>query len=142
VPTASGHISDIPQPEEPAHPRLRLWARNVGGALLALILFMATWVTAIGWNDQPPTSERLRARRAALQQATRAQSAQSAPNAPASEQTLDAIHNPDLRELSSRTETLRPVRPADVRPAGTRTRAAERQAPPSPANDLDLRLTR
>jgi eukaryotic-like serine/threonine-protein kinase len=144
VPTTGGHISDVPRSDYSVHSRLHLWARNVGGALLALILIMATWVTAIGWNDQPPTSERLRARRAALLEAGRVQpGAVSAPNAPASAQTLDAIQPTSRRELSSRTEALRPdPPPLDARAAGARNKAVERQTPNAPPSDLELRLYR
>lgn len=64
VRTTSGHITDIPPPYEP-RPLWWLSARNVGGAALVLVMLMATWVTAVGWQGLPPTSERLRARRAA-----------------------------------------------------------------------------
>jgi hypothetical protein len=142
VPTTSGHISDIAEPDPGKHPDLRRWARNVGAALLALILFMATWVTAIGWNDQPPTSERLRARRAAALSAD-IDGAGARQNAPASEQTSDTSRPAPLGEISSRTEALRPGRaPSENRSAGGRAKAPERPLPPAPASDLDLRLTR
>jgi serine/threonine protein kinase len=142
VPTTSGHISDVAEPDPGKHSDLRRWARNVGAALLALILFMATWVTAIGWNDQPPTSERLRARRAAAR-AVDIDGAGAPQNAPASERTIDASRPANPEEIGTRTEALRPVRaPSDNRSAGSRARAADRPTPAAPASDLDLRLTR
>jgi serine/threonine protein kinase len=142
VPTTSGHISDIPEPDAADHSRLRRWARNVGGTVLALTMFMATWVTAIGWKDQPPTSERLRARRAAALEAARvAPSATSLPNAPASVQLLDTRHPAALRELSTRTESLRPSPArAEGRAPSPRAKTPEREAPPP--SGLELRLTR
>jgi serine/threonine protein kinase len=142
VPTTSGHISDIPEPDAADHSHLRRWARNVGGTVLALTMFMATWVTAIGWKDQPPTSERLRARRAAALEAARvAPSATSLPNAPASVQLLDTRHPAALRELSTRTESLRPSPArAEGRAPSPRAKTPEREAPPP--SGLELRLTR
>lgn len=138
VPTTTGQISDIPLPHGSGQARLRMWARHVGGAILALVLFMATWVTAIGWRDQPPTSERLRARRAALLEARDSKAAGAAPpSAPPA--------NPaPLRELSTRTEALRAGRPgADARALGARSKpAADRPAPPAASSDLELRLKR
>ena len=80
--------------------------------MLAFTLFMATWITAIGWNDQPPTSERLRARRAAALEAAKNQSLPPPREALPTEQVLDASGRPELREISSRTESLRSGRPA------------------------------
>jgi serine/threonine-protein kinase len=149
--TASGHISDIPLPAYAMHPGLRLWARNVGGGLLALTLITATWITAIGWRDQPPTSERLRARRAALLEASRAALPASSLNVPASASALDAVRNPESRELGTRTQALRPERPARPAPipvgATSRTlqspgKPNDPKAPTPPASDLHLRLTR
>jgi hypothetical protein len=143
LPTTGGHISDIPLPITAGNQRVRLWARNVAGTILALVLFMATWVTAIGWHDQPPTSERLRARRAALLEA-RTPSAAGAGrlNGPASDPGT-APDQTKPRELNTRTEALRAGRPAgDGRPVGSRTKpAAERPAPATPAG-LELRMTR
>jgi serine/threonine-protein kinase len=143
VPTTGGHIADIPDVAPAGYPRWRRWARNVGGAVLASTLFMATWITAIGWKDQPPTSERLRARRAAALEAAKIQSLEAPREAPPAEQVLDASGRPDLRELSSRTESLRVGRPAgDTRPASTRPKPPDRQTSPAPASGLDLRLNR
>jgi serine/threonine protein kinase len=143
LPTTSGHISDIPLPDMSGNPRLQLWARNVAGAILALVLFMATWVTAIGWHDQPPTSERLRARRAALLEARDPGAAGAAPlNAPASDPALDPGHPPP-RELSSRTEALRTGRSAsDGRAGGARTKPVADRPPPATPTGLELRMTR
>jgi serine/threonine protein kinase len=143
LPTTSGHISDIPLANRSGNPRLRLWARNVAGAVLALVLFMATWVTAIGWRDQPPTSERLRARRAALLEARDRGAAGAAPlNAPASGPTLEPSPPPP-RELGSRTEALRTGRPAaDGRSVGARTKPVADRPPPATPAGLELRMTR
>lgn len=141
IPTTGGHIADIPPGDMSDNPRIRMWARNVAGAVLALVLIMATWVTAIGWQGQPPTSERLRARRAALLEA-RAPSA--APrHAPTSEGALGAGRTP-LREVETRSEALRAGgSAADGRPVSARTKpVADRPVPPAPPDDLELRLTR
>jgi serine/threonine-protein kinase len=138
VPTTGGHIADIPESARTAYPRWRRWARNVGGAVLASTLFMATWITAIGWNDQPPTSEHLRARR----EAARIQNVTSPRDAPAAEQALDASGRSERRGVSSRREARSPAPPADNRPASTRPKGAERAHSPAPAGNLELRLTR
>jgi eukaryotic-like serine/threonine-protein kinase len=144
LPTTSGNVSDIPPPDMSGSPRVRLWARNVAGTILALVLFMATWVTAIGWHDQPPTSERLRARRAALLEARESGAAGAAPlNAPASNPALAPGNHPPSRELSSRTEGLRAGRPTtDGRSAGPRTKPVADRPPPATPTDLELRMTR
>jgi hypothetical protein len=123
---------------------VRLWARNVAGAILALVLFMATWVTAIGWHDQPPTSERLRARRAALLEARAPGAAGAAPlNAPASNPALAPGNHPPSRELGSRTEGLRAGRPAtEGRSVGARTKPVADRPPPATPTGLELRMTR
>jgi eukaryotic-like serine/threonine-protein kinase len=142
-PMTGAPIAGIPELRAVRYPRWRRWARNVGGAVLAFTLFMATWITAIGWNDQPPTSEWLRARRAAALEAARAQSLAPVRAAPAAEQALDASGRAGLRELSSRTESLRTGRPTgDNRPASTRPKAPDRQPSPAPGGNLDLRLNR
>jgi serine/threonine protein kinase len=143
IPTMSGHISDIPLPGLSGNPHVRMWARNIAGAILALVLFMATWVTAIGWHDQPPTSERLRARRAALLEARDDSAAGAAPlNAPASDPALDPGRT-SLRDLGRRTEALRTGRDAvDERSGGARAKPGADRPPPASPTELELRLNR
>jgi hypothetical protein len=111
--------------------------------VLALTLFTATWITAIGWSGQPPTSEWLRARRAAALEAARAQSLAPVGEASPAEHGLDASGRPNLRELSSHTESLRKGRPTgDNRPASARPKSPDRQPAPAPDGNLDLRPNR
>lgn len=112
--------------------------RNVAGAVLILVGLMATWVTAVGWSDQPPTSERLRARRAAARAQLETTEAGLYPNAPASERTLDSAL-PAIREgAGSRNTAARP----GAEPARTRSKAADRQNASTAAPGLELRPNR
>jgi hypothetical protein len=135
--TIGSHVADIEE-SDPFEPR-RLWwlsGRNVAGALLILVGLMATWVTAIGWYDQPPTSEHLRARRAAQSHA--GAGASGYPNAPASERTLDTASLPAPRERADKSAAS--ARPNSEAPR-PRAKPAERQNAPA-APGLELRLSR
>jgi hypothetical protein len=121
-----------------------LTARNVGSALLTLVLLMATWVTAIGWNDQPPTSERLRQRRIAALRAAAPNGAR--PSAPASQKAGDseaASHdspNGAARRESRRREAQRSGSTAEATDDGAQP--GERPTAPGSPSELELRLSR
>jgi serine/threonine protein kinase len=141
--TTGGQSTDLDEADiESIHPfessRGWLSGRNVAGAVLILVGLMATWVTAVGWSDQPPTSERLRARRAATQAQLETTEAGLYPNAPASEHTLDR-RLPVIREgAGSRNPSPRP----GAEPARTRSKAADRQNASAAAPGLELRPKR
>ncbi len=148
---AGGYVSAAP-PRAPGGGLSWLTARNVGSALLTLVLLMATWVTAIGWNDQPPTSERLRQRRIAALRAGAASGARQ--NAPASQRTLDtgdgkavssdpsgseAAGGTARRELSRRDA----LRSGSTEAAGSvRPRPDKRASDPASPSEAELRLSR
>jgi eukaryotic-like serine/threonine-protein kinase len=113
-----------------------LTGRNVAGAVLILVGLMATWVTAIGWSGQPPTSERLRARRAAAQ--IESTEAGLYPNAPASERTLDTALPAIGERAGSRSTSARP----SGEPARPRAKPADRQNTSAAAPGLELRPQR
>jgi hypothetical protein len=115
-----------------------LSGRNVAGAVLILVGLMSTWVTAIGWKDQPPTSERLRARRVAAEAQLESTHSGLYPNVPASERTIDAAP-PASRERRGPSGSA--GRPSDE-PARSRSRPAERQSAPAAAPGLELRPSR
>jgi serine/threonine-protein kinase len=115
-----------------------LSGRNVAGAVLILVGLAATWVTAIGWSDQPPTSERLRARRAAAEAQIQSTEAGLYPNVPASERTLDTAL-PATRERAGSSSTS--ARPSGE-PARTRAKPADRQNASAAAPGLELRPKR
>jgi serine/threonine-protein kinase len=120
-----------------------LTARNVGSALLTLVLLMATWVTAIGWNDQPPTSERLRQRRIAALRAAAPNGAR--PSAPASQKPSGEAASHDApngaaRRDSSRRNALGKGSTAEATDDGAKP--GERPTAPESPSELELRLSR
>jgi hypothetical protein len=123
-----------------------LTARNVGSALLTLVLLMATWVTAIGWHDQPPTSERLRQRRiAALRAAAPNGARQGSPGARQNRGNGDEAASHDSASGAARRE---PGQGGALRngstnePADLRGKPDERPMAPGSPSELELRLSR
>jgi eukaryotic-like serine/threonine-protein kinase len=123
-----------------------LTARNVGSALLTLVLLMATWVTAIGWHDQPPTSERLRQRRiAALRAAAPTGARQGSPGAQKNRGNGDEAAGHDSASGAARREpgpggALR--NGSTNEPADLRGKPDERPTAPGSPSELELRLSR
>jgi hypothetical protein len=117
----------------------RSWlsGRSAAGALLIVVGLMSTWIAAVGW-DAPPTSELLRARRAAHAQLEAATSSLY-PSAPAPANRLNHAL-PELREGGGSSGS--PRRPSDEASPPPRAKPGDRQSAPAAGSGLNLRLSR
>ncbi|HTV21859.1 MAG TPA: serine/threonine-protein kinase [Polyangiaceae bacterium] len=141
--STGGHISDIEEVEATYEPGWLGWfsannalsGRNLAGALLILIGLISTWVTAIGWSDEPPTSERLRERREAARARAEVDDARAPWNAPGSERTAAPRPLPSSRDRAGSGNAA--GRASDDPP---RPRAKSEDAPNSAASAPGLEL--
>ena len=119
-------------------------ARNVAGALLILIGLMSTWVTAVGWGGEPPTSERLRERREAARARGELDDARAPWSSPASEGTPAANAPPSALERggTNATGTNATSRYPSEEPPRTRSKAEVEPNAPASTPGLELRPRR
>ena len=138
--TTGGQISDIEEGAPSFGNGWRSWfsIRNVAGAVLIFVGLISTWVTAIGWSDQRPTSEHLRERREARARAE-GNGADGAPRAPASE---DMLERPSPSVSRERGGPSRAPAPPDDGTPPPRGKPAERQNAPAAAPGFELRPSR